>query len=495
MTIAFSEIPSNLRVPLFYAEITGSASSSATQRSLLIGQLTSAGTATANTPIAVTSFGQSRTLFGEGSQLSLMVQKYLANDPYGVLYCLPVADNGSGTAQAYTITVGTATAATEAGTFYVYAAGRRVAVSVASGDEDSDVAIAIKAALDAESDLPFTTAITDDTDDNLVVLTCRNKGASAGDWTVGINDGGVAAGESLPAGVVITSVSSTATGATEPTLTTAITNMADDPYDFIGFPYTDSTNLAAMVAEISRRWGATVQTYGMVFTAARGAQSTITTLAGNYDEKGLTILGFDGARCADYERAAAYCGASALQLKNHPARPLTTVPLKGVDVTPEASVYTLAERNLMANNGAAWAAPGSTRKYDRIGVPVATYLTNADGASSTTFWRIERTATAMRYVRRIKSKIEATFARALLVANGTPVAAGIPAATPNAIKQVIVSETEASVLDGWIQGLANFASSILVEINDSSPGRVDVYCTPELADQLTVVATRMEFQG
>ena len=49
MTVSFSNIPSNLRVPLFYVEVDNSMANSATetQRTLLIGQMTAEGTATA----------------------------------------------------------------------------------------------------------------------------------------------------------------------------------------------------------------------------------------------------------------------------------------------------------------------------------------------------------------------------------------------------------------------------------------------------------------
>ncbi|EFI5566937.1 hypothetical protein GWZ95_05350 [Escherichia coli] len=51
MTVSFSNIPSNLRVPLFYVEVDNSMANSATetQRTLLIGQMTAEGTATAGT--------------------------------------------------------------------------------------------------------------------------------------------------------------------------------------------------------------------------------------------------------------------------------------------------------------------------------------------------------------------------------------------------------------------------------------------------------------
>mgnify|MGYP000470455584 CR=1 FL=1 len=58
MPITFKNVPANLRVPLFYAEVDNSQANTAQflQRTLLIGQKTSAGSAPANVPIKIRMF-------------------------------------------------------------------------------------------------------------------------------------------------------------------------------------------------------------------------------------------------------------------------------------------------------------------------------------------------------------------------------------------------------------------------------------------------------
>lgn len=53
MTVPFSNIPSNLRVPLFYAEVDNSQANSGaqTQRTLIIGQITATGNGVVNVPV------------------------------------------------------------------------------------------------------------------------------------------------------------------------------------------------------------------------------------------------------------------------------------------------------------------------------------------------------------------------------------------------------------------------------------------------------------
>lgn len=53
MTVSFSKIPSNLRLPLFYAEVDNSQANSGAQnqRTLIIGQTTIAGNAIPGIPV------------------------------------------------------------------------------------------------------------------------------------------------------------------------------------------------------------------------------------------------------------------------------------------------------------------------------------------------------------------------------------------------------------------------------------------------------------
>ena len=67
MAVSFSNIPSGIRVPLFYAELDNSQANTATSvlKTLLIGQMTK-GKATALKPQLVSSSAQGEELFGQG---------------------------------------------------------------------------------------------------------------------------------------------------------------------------------------------------------------------------------------------------------------------------------------------------------------------------------------------------------------------------------------------------------------------------------------------
>jgi phage tail sheath gpL-like len=147
MAVGFNAIPSDLRVPLFYAEVDGSQASYFVQqqRALLIGQMLAAGAATVGEPVMVTSADQARSLFGAASMLAHMVELYRRNDAMGELWCLPLAEPAAGTGASGAVTLtGTSVAS---GRISFYVAGRRVQIAVAAGDAAATVAAALAAAV------------------------------------------------------------------------------------------------------------------------------------------------------------------------------------------------------------------------------------------------------------------------------------------------------------------------------------------------------------
>jgi phage tail sheath gpL-like len=78
VTIPFKQIPQNIRVPLFYAELDNSHANTAqaTQRALIIGQITSSGTATPNVPIISAGASDAAVQGGASSMLALMTSAY-----------------------------------------------------------------------------------------------------------------------------------------------------------------------------------------------------------------------------------------------------------------------------------------------------------------------------------------------------------------------------------------------------------------------------------
>jgi phage tail sheath gpL-like len=98
MTIQFNTIPqSNLRVPLFYAEINGAQTPYMTiNRLLLLGQMLPGGSATPGQPVHIQ--GDPRTLFAPGSMLADMGRISRINAPVQEVWALPMLDDVAGVA-------------------------------------------------------------------------------------------------------------------------------------------------------------------------------------------------------------------------------------------------------------------------------------------------------------------------------------------------------------------------------------------------------------
>ena len=91
MAVSFERIPANIRVPLFYAEISNREASyfQLLQPALLIGPDADEGMAVEPEPVLVTDASQAYGLFGAGSVLADMVDYYRQNDMVGTLWCIP----------------------------------------------------------------------------------------------------------------------------------------------------------------------------------------------------------------------------------------------------------------------------------------------------------------------------------------------------------------------------------------------------------------------
>lgn len=140
--VAFSGIPSALRVNAFFAEFDSSRSSQGlalqTYRALLIGQKTGEGSAAANSLHRVLNADEVVPLAGRGSQLHRMAIAYFLNNQATETWIGVLADNSAGVfAQGSIAVSGTATAA---GTLSYWIGGNLVEVAVASGDTASTVA-------------------------------------------------------------------------------------------------------------------------------------------------------------------------------------------------------------------------------------------------------------------------------------------------------------------------------------------------------------------
>ncbi|MBP2314902.1 phage tail sheath subtilisin-like domain-containing protein [Azospirillum soli] len=491
MAVSFSNIPANIRVPLFYAEVDSSQAGYFVQdqRALLIGQMLPAGTAAAGIPVLVSGVDQARGLFGAGSLLARMVAAYRANDDFGGLWCLPLADDGAAVAATGTITLtGTATAA---GTLSLYIAGQLVRQGVASGAAAATAATALAATINASADLPVTAAAVSAT----VTLTAKNKGAAGNDIDVRLNYRGTAGGEALPTGVGVTFVAM-AGGTANPSLAAGLAALGDEPFDFIATPYTDTASLDALKQAMdgqTGRWAWSKQIYGHVFGAKRGTVSALSTFGNGRNDPHATVLGYSDSPTPPWEWAAALAAQAAKSLRIDPARPLQTLPLVGVLAAPMSSRFTLAERQILLFDGIATHMTG-TDGIVRIERAITTYQTNAFGQLDPSYLDVETLFTLATILRRMRNAITTKFPRHKLASDGTRFGDGQAIVTPKIIKAELIAEYSAMEQLGLVENMPAFKAALVVERDPTDPNRINVLYPPDLVNQLRVFAVLAQFR-
>ena len=490
MPVAFTTLPAEIRVPLFYAEIDPSKANSGGRRNrtLVVGPKLAAGTAPANVPVLCTSTGQANTYAGRGSILARMVDAYRRNDDFGEMWILPVSDPGAGVAATKTATV--TGPATGAGTVPLYVAGQLVQVGVASGDTAAQIATAIATAVQAAADLPFTAAAADE----VVTLTCRHKGLIGNDIDVRVAYRGASGGESLPAGVAIVIAAGVA-GAGAPDLAAGLAALGDEEYDHIVMPWTDATSLDAFrdeMNDVTGRWSPLRMIYGHVYTAKVAAHAALVTLGGQRNDPHATIVGMADTPTPSYEIAAAFAARAARSLNNHPSIPLRTLKLTGVLAPPPESRFTIQERNILY-----WGGISSTVCVSGdviIDRAITTFRVNAFNQPDNGMLNVTRMFQIAYTVRYLRQEAERTMSRAVLADDGTAFGAGLPIVTPKIIRGGQIAAYGVLIERGIAENMEAFKAHLIVERAPDNSERANILFAPDYVNELNIVALLLQFR-
>lgn len=491
MTLPFKNIPANIRVPLFYAEVDNSMANTATlnQRALIIGQKTSAGTGTANVPVISQGVADAAAVGGPGSLLHLMTQAYRANDTFGELWYLPLADDPSAVAATGTLLV--TAAPTANGTLYLYIAGVKIAIPVLSTQTTATLATAIAAAVNATPNLPVTASVTTST----VTFTAINKGPCGNDIDIRVNYQGSAGGEFSPAGLTYT-ITAMASGATPPVLTTGLLNLLDKPFDFIVCPYTDTTSLDALKSLLNDqtgRWSWTSAVYGHFFAAYRGTVGSLTTFGNGRNDQHGSVMGYNDSPMPSWAWAAAVAAQAAVSVRADPAVPMQTAVLQGILPPPLQSRFALTDRNTLLYDGISTfdVADDGTVSIENL---ITTYQKNSFGQPDNSYLEVETMFTLTYILRFMKTRITSKFARMKLAADGTSFAAGSSIVTPSIIRADQIAAFQELEDLGLVQDSDAFAAALIVQQNAQNPNRVDVLWPGTLINQLRIFALLAQFR-
>ncbi len=487
--------PSTNRTHGVFAVIdpTGANTGQALYPTLIFAQMLGSGTAVPNVPVLMPpSQDNLRTLLGAGSVGALLAARYKAEDPFGTVYLVPLADDPAAVAAALSFTLGGVV--TAAGVVPLYVAGINVPVAAPANQTGTAAATAIVAALNALVDLPVTAAAAGAT----VTLTAKNKGLAGNDIDVRLAYYGASAGEAVPAGMTITGIlAGTGTqlsgGAQNPSLSLALANLPAQPYDFYVMPYTDAATLTAwqsFMNDTSGRWSWLQMLYGGAFAGYRATLAGATSFGLTRNDPAIAFLPFYDAPEPAWLWAADLTGNCAASLRSDPAIPLQELVL-GVMPPPLQNRFdAIGERNTLLYSGM------STYEVDQSGTVsidrlITSYQTTPSGAPDTSYLDVETRYTLAGLIREMRSYLQTTYARKKLVAEGTNIPGGSNMVTAQTVLASAWAKYYSWTTVGKAQNYATFKANSSAQ--NAGNGQVTLLLPFDLPNQLRQIVMVVDF--
>lgn len=490
--VSFNQIPSQLRVPLFYAEFDNSRAvqGSATQvyKTLLIGNRLSSGSIVALSPQTVTSAEQAKSYFGAGSVLAEMAAKYLKNNSIQQLVCIALDDPSGGVKAVGSMTF--TGPATKSGTISLMIGGVNIQVAVAAADTGDTIATAIAAAVvaaNASSTPTLVAAAVDGMVTNKVNFTFNHKGLIGNELDLRYS---YFDGEALPAGVSIAIVAMTG-GTSQPDLDTIWPAIGDDQYILMSMPYTDSSSTGKMTTELTSRFGPLEANEGFCLLAKRASYGNLITFGGTLNSQFLSVQACFGPS-NPWALAAAEAGQVAASGSIDPARPFQTLVLSGILSPSVAEKLSLTERNTLLYNGIATTFIDPNGNVCLEGV-ITTYQKNQFASPDESYLYLNTLLTLSFLRFDWKARITSKYPRHKLADDGTQFGAGQAVVTPLTIKAEAVAAFRDWEESALVENADQFIADLVVERDASNRNRLNVLMSPDLVNQLVVQANKIQF--
>jgi phage tail sheath gpL-like len=323
---------------------------------------------------------------------------------------------------------------------------------------------------------------------------------SGNEITVSMNYYGTQGGEQTPIGLGITlpATGFLAGGVGTPLFDTAITNMGEEPFEYVAMGYTDSNSLFVWDQEYgftdTGRWGWERQLFGGIYTAKRDTYANLITFGSTVNSAVESVMSVEVASPSPaFEWAAAYAAKAQRALTNDPARPLQTLSLNNVKAAPLHQRFDFVELNSLALNGLAIQKIGSDNQ-PMIAREQTTYQLNLYGQSDDAYELVTTLSTLATLLRNQRQAITSKFPRSKLADDGTKFGPGQAIVTPGIIKAELIAEYQQDMYNGLVENLSAYKQHLMVERDPNDPNRVNVLYPPDLINQLRIFAVLAQFR-
>jgi phage tail sheath gpL-like len=271
--------------------------------------------------------------------------------------------------------------------------------------------------------------------------------------------------------------------------------MADLWFHVWTHPYTDSTNLPAIEAELLSRFGPMRSLDGIAFTSMSGSFGTHTTLGSARNSPHSVIVAQPGASplMPPMEFAAEVAAVVAIAAAADPARPFQTLALTRAIAPAETDQWSNEERNLFLFDGIATTkrVVGGGVQLERM---ITTYQTSPAGADDTAYLDATTLLTLMYLRYSFRVRMQTKYPRHKLAADGTRFGSGQAVITPQLGKAEAVTWFREMEQLGLVEGFDQFKQDLVVERSVTDPNRLEFLLPPDLINQLLVTAAQIQFR-
>lgn len=488
-TIAFDEISYDIRRPSTQIEVAANYRNVGLigfpTKALLIGQML-AGTAQAASVYQIVRAGQGAALFGPGSMLAAMCDRFVAANPFDPLYAIAAAAPGGATAATGTLTLSGALLSTASVPFYI--GGRYYPVVLAQGATLASQAASVAAAVNADPQ----SAVTATSTGAVVTLTAKGAGAYGNDLPVRLGTG---ADYVAPPGSWACAVTPMAGGAGTPDITPLLTAIANDWYTDVQLGWTDAASLGAIGAEAESRYTATGRKDMTVYVGYARSLGAALAASAESNSRFISRLPVYNSVSPPWEWGAAYAAIAARQFANDPARQLRGLALPGLYAPAPRDRYLDADREQLLRNGfATWRAlSDGTVTIERA---ISSYQTSPLGVPDTAWLDLMTAKTMTRIRYDWSSYLGLVYPRAKLADDGAPAALySDVVATPRRVANSWAARCQLYEQQAWIEGAAATSAQAVFVRNASDRNRLDARQIVNRIGNFMVFAGRLEFEA
>lgn len=446
------------------------------QRIALLAQHLAAKSPTEQIAYPVTDADEVAAIAGYGSEAHYMAKKLFA--AMGSTPALVDLFNlAAGTTEA-TGTIVFETNASSAGIWTIKVGNYRFNFSVASGDTPTVQGDALAAIINGNPQIfPFTAVNTTGS----VALTSNWKGESAN----GIIVSKIVTGQE-PTGTTCT-VTSMASGAGDPTVATALAAFGTTRYTWVLTPYNTDTTADLIEAAGDARINPLVKKPFESVMGYTGTRANFITALASRNSPWTCFFPVEGSPNHPGEIAAALVGVCAVSANADPNRPFKTLKVPGIE-PGTGTPWTWAQQDAVEVLGGSTfdVVEGAVYVHDLL----TTYTTNALAAPDPS-WRYVETVTNMqaKLFDLDAMLLAEPFDRAVIV-DDAAVTNLEYALSPKIIKGYFIARFDFWAEKAWSFLRDQMVASLVVEINATNPGRIDVSFTDYVTSGLRIIAVR-----